>query len=84
MYQRLVLVEKIDRLCSRFHSVAAAESRRAPLDPLRRSVLSPHPSYRFSGGPYSTQSRHPSFFRDATVTQFIYLFDKVCTKSPSG
>ncbi|EYB89173.1 hypothetical protein Y032_0235g3194 [Ancylostoma ceylanicum] len=42
-----ILVERTDELRVRFPSVAFAESRRDPLDPLAWSMLSPHPSFKF-------------------------------------
>ncbi|EYB91621.1 hypothetical protein Y032_0204g1900 [Ancylostoma ceylanicum] len=61
MYVRIALFEKIDGLSVRFHSVAAAESRRDLLDPLTWSMLSPHPSPRSRSG--------------SAVTESVYLFE---------
>ncbi|EYC40595.1 hypothetical protein Y032_0605g573 [Ancylostoma ceylanicum] len=57
-----VLVKKIDRMCVRFLSVAAAESRRDLYDPLTFSMLSSH---------LSSRSR-----RNFAVTESVYPFEK--------
>ncbi|EYC40487.1 hypothetical protein Y032_0610g623 [Ancylostoma ceylanicum] len=41
-----ILVEKMDGLCMRFYSVAAAESRQDLLDSLTLSMRSLYPSFR--------------------------------------
>ncbi|EYC04567.1 hypothetical protein Y032_0087g2085 [Ancylostoma ceylanicum] len=60
-----ILVEKVDCLRVRFHSVAAAESRRDLVVFLTRSMLPTHALSR---------SR-----RDSSATESVHLFGKCCT-----